>query len=522
VVGRRTDLGSLLEDRARTIGDAPFLLMSRGVRLTFAEFNRKVNRIAHGLRASGVQRGDPVAVMLPNSVEFLALSYALKKLGAIEVAVNTGFRGAGLAHTLNMTQADLLVADHAFGEPLGAVRDELVHLQKVVVRGERDRVADELRRVEPLAFEEIVANSETDPKREVADTDIATVLFTSGTTGRSKGCTLSHRYAIRQGELISERIGLRADDCLYCPFPLYHVDAAHLTVVPALLLGARAAIGSRFSASRFWEEVREFDATVFDFMGATLTILWKRQPLPEDADNPVRLAWGVPMPIWRDEFEHRFQLELVHAYGLTDGGIPCIEDRSADEPFGSCGKPAYPYDVRIFDDADDEVQPNTVGEIVIRPLEADVMMKGYWGMPEASIEAFRNLWFHTGDLGRIDPDGHLFFEGRKKDAIRRRGENISAYEIEEVLNAHPDVQEAVAVGVPSELTEEEVAAFIVPRASAQIDPEALRNFCRGRMARFMVPKRIELIDAIPKTPTGKPEKYKLVERGVAEVAGAGS
>jgi crotonobetaine/carnitine-CoA ligase len=512
------DLGGLLARRAAEIGERPFLLLADGIRLTFGEFNTLVNRVAHGLDDAGVGPGDRVAIMLENSIEFLASSYALKKLGAVEVAINTGFRGPGLAHVLGMTDAELLITQDTFAEPVAAVADELPRLRSVAVVGDVDAARVSLSGLAVDSYAGLLSERADEPGRSVADTELATVLFTSGTTGPSKGCMLSHRYGVRTGEMIARGIGLRAADCLYCPFPLYHVDAAFLTVTPALVLGARAAIGRRFSASRFWDEVREFDATVFDFMGATLAILHKSDPRPDDADNPVRLAWGVPMPSWRAEFERRFDLRLVHAYGLTDGGMPCWEDLEAGEPLGSCGRAQHPYDVRIFDDVDDELPPGEIGEIVIRPLEADVIMKGYWGMPDASLQAFRNMWLHTGDYGWMDADERLFFAGRKKDAIRRRGENISAWEIEEVLIAHPAIAEAVAIGVPSELSEEEVKAVVVLREGAGLTADEVRAFCAARMARFMVPEHVEFVSEIPKTPTGKPEKYKLVAAHRADVA----
>ncbi|HEY1854228.1 MAG TPA: AMP-binding protein [Solirubrobacterales bacterium] len=502
------DLASLLERRARETPDRPFLVMAEA-QLGFGEFNQRVNRVAHGLRRHGVGAGDRVAIMLRNSLEFLLSSYALKKLGAVEVAINTGFRGSGLVHVVNLTEAHLLVTEDEFAAALAAVRGELASLRTVAVVGDVEAAAAELPGLELVPFAAFESDRDEDPAREVKPTDLATVLFTSGTTGPSKGCMLSHRYALRTAEVISEAIGLRAEDCLYCPFPLYHVDAAFLTVAPAIHLGARAAIGRRYSASGFWDEVRAFGATVFDFMGATLAIQWKREPLAEDADNPVRLAWGVPMPRWREQFEERFDLKLVHAYGLTDGGMPCWEDPEAEEPFASCGRPRFPYDVRILDEDDNELGPGEVGEIAIRGLEPDVVMKGYWGMPEATLATFRNLWLHTGDYGRKDEEGYLFFEGRKTDAIRRRGENISAWEIEEVLNGHPAVAEAIAVGVPSELTEEDVKAVVVLRPGATLEADELREFCRERMARFMVPEYVEFVAEIPKTATGKPEKYKL-------------
>jgi crotonobetaine/carnitine-CoA ligase len=505
------DLGTLLEARADEVGDRPFLVMADDVRLTFAEFNERVNNLAHGLAGAGVAPGDRVAIMLGNSLEFLLASFALKKIGAVEVAINTGFRGPGLVHVVNLTEARLLITEDEFVVALAAVLQELPHLRTVVlVDAPPANRRGLLPGLDVGAFADLLSERGDNPRRSVRPSDLATVLFTSGTTGPSKGCMLSHRYGVVTGQIISQSIGLRADDCLYCPFPLYHVDAAFLTVAPAVVLGARAAIGRRFSASGFWDEAREFDATVFDFMGATLTILWKREELADDADNPVRLAWGVPMPSWRKGFEQRFDLKLVHAYGLTDGGMPCWEDPGADEPVGSCGKAQHPYDVRIFDDDDNDVAAGQVGEIVIRPLEPDVVMQGYWGMPDATIATFRNLWLHTGDYGRMDADGYLFFEGRKKDAIRRRGENISAWEIEEVLHQHPSIAEAVAIGVPSELTEEDVKVVIVLRPGEQLSAAEVREFSRSRMARFMVPEHVEFVDQIPKTPTGKPEKYKLI------------
>jgi carnitine-CoA ligase len=514
-----SDLGTLLELRADDAGDRPFLVMDGGIRLTFAEFNERVNNLAHGLVAAGVAQGDRVAIMLGNSLEFLLASYALKKLGAVEVAINTGFRGSGLVHVVNLTEARLIITEDQFVEPLSAVLPELAHLRTVVlVDAEPAARRDQLGGLDAVRFGDLMTDRCDNPRRSVRGSDLGTVLFTSGTTGPSKGCMLPHRYGVSTGEVIADSLRLRADDCLYCPFPLYHVDAAFLTIAPALVLGSRAAIGRRFSASRFWDEVREFDATVFDFMGATLTILWKRDPQPDDADNPARLAWGVPMPSWRRGFEERFGLRVVHAYGLTDGGMPCWEDPDGDEPHGSCGKPRHPFEVEIVDEYDNVLPPGAVGEIVLRPLEPDVVMKGYWGMPEATLRAFRNLWLHTGDYGRLDQERHLFFEGRKKDAIRRRGENISAWEIEEVLHDHPAVAEAVAIGVPSELTEEEVKACIVLRQGAALTADDLRAFCDGRMAGYMVPEHIEFLDEIPKTPTGKPEKYKLIEAHVAALS----
>ncbi len=338
-------------------------------------------------------------------------------------------------------------------------------------------------------------------------------MFTSGTTGPSKGCLLSNRFAVRQAQLLIENFRLSERDVLYCPFPLFHLDAAILTVMPALVLGATAAIGARFSASRFWDEVRTFGATVFDFMGATLTILHKQPAEPDDADNSVRLAWGVPVPGYAAEFEQRFGLRLVELYGSTDVGVPIYEPLDEPRRPGSCGRAVPQYDVRIFNEDDVELPAGEVGEIVVRPLEPHLITDGYLNMPDETAVAARNLWWHTGDLASQDPDGHIYFVGRKNDSIRRRGENISAFEVEEVLKAHVDVLDAAAFPVPSELTEDDVMVALVPRPGHTIRIDELLEYCGQHMAPYMVPRYVDVLDDLPRTPTAKVAKQLLIERG---------
>ena len=315
-----------------------------------------------------------------------------------------------------------------------------------------------------------------------------------------------------------ENLGLREDDVLYCPFPLFHIDATVLTVMPAMVLGTTAAIGERFSVSGFWDEVRAFGATVFDFMGATLTMLHKRHPEPDDADNPVRLAWGVPLPEFAAELEARFELQLIEAYGSTDAGVPIYHPIDQPRRPGSCGRAIPSFDVRLFDESDQEVPTGQVGQIVVRPLEPSLMADGYYGMPEATLASRRNLWFHTGDLARLDADGYFYFVGRLSDSIRRRGENISAFEVEEVLKLHPQVLDAAVYAVPSELTEDEVMAAVVPRPGEAVDPAELLRFCAHSMAPHMLPRYVDVVDDLPRTPTEKVEKHVLIARGITATA----
>lgn len=507
-------MGAILETQADKYRDAPFLTVIGQASYSFGDFNKAVNRAAHGLRdLFAIGPGDCVAIMMRNSIEFCVASYALKKLGAVEVAINTDFRGPGLAHAVNLTGAKIALADAASADALSAIADSLSQLASLVVTG--DDAPSIAARCAVRRWNDCLSADDQNPVRCDSHDGMAAVLFTSGTTGPSKGCMLSHKYATTLAEQFIEACRITGKDCLYCPFPLYHIDAAYLTVLPALIAGCRAVISPRFSASRFWDEVRSTGTTVFDFMGATLTILDKQPPGPDDADNPVRLAWGVPMPSdqARHALEERFGLHLVHNYGLTDGGCPCWESLDVPEPEGSCGIPRYPFDVQIVDEHDSPLEPGSIGEIVIRPLEPDVTMRGYWGMPEQTAEIYRNGMLHTGDLGRMDDEGHLFFVSRRKDVIRRRGQNISAWEVEQVVLQSEKVAECTALAAPSELSEDEVKIVVVLRDGVHLTLEELQGFCAGKMAGYMIPQILQIVDEIPKTPTGKAQRYKL-ENGV--------
>ncbi|SLN77707.1 ATP-dependent acyl-CoA ligase [Oceanibacterium hippocampi] len=511
---RITGVADLLETRAREFPDTLFFLMNDTAD-TFGAFNRRANRFAHGLAGFGIGPREIVGVMMPNAPEFMYAWFGILKLGAVEVPINTALRGQGLSFIINVCEMRVLILDESNLEQLAEVADQLEALETVILRGDVTRA----RAVLPfriVAYEDVHAGRDGDPERPPADPyEPAMIMFTSGTTGRSKGCVLCHRYLIHHAELVRTQFRITRDDTLYCPFPLFHADAAYLTILPAILTGCRAALSERFSASRYWSEIRKYGATVFDFMGATLTILWKQPPQPDDADNPVRLAWGVPMPEFADAFEKRFNLKLVEVYGLTDAGVGVYQPLDEPRRPGACGKPVDSYEYRIFDDLDRELPTGQSGEIVVRPREPGIIMNEYFRMPGETLAAMRNLWFHTGDVGFFDEDGYLHFVGRKKDSIRRRGENISAFEIEEAANLHPSVLESAAIGVPSELSEDDVMLFVVLKDGHELSPCDLISHCEKTMARYMVPRYLRFLDSLPKTPTEKVEKYKL-----ADLAGA--
>lgn len=493
-------IDGLLAERARTHADAVFLRFASGD-LTYADVDERTARLAGGLASAGVGRGDVVPVLMPNSPEFAITWLALCRLGAVACLVNTAFKGPALTHAIGVSGASVVVEHGSVTPNLDAV---IADLPVVRTRIDAARWAD-LAASPPVAAG-VSAHRASDP---------AMVLFTSGTTGVSKGCVLSHRYELRQAELMAEHLGFGPDDVFYCPYPMFHIDATVLTVGPALVLGATAAIGERFSVSGFWPEVRRFGATVFDFMGATLTMLHKAPRREDDIDNPVRLAWGVPVPDeFAADFEARFGLQLVELYGSTDAGLPMYHPVDVPRRPGSCGAVIDAYDTRLVDDDGFEVPVGETGELLVRPLEPSLTADGYLGMPEATLASRRDLWFHTGDLLRRDADGFHTFVGRRSDSIRRRGENISAFEVEEVVKLHPDVLDAAAFGVPSELTEDDVMVAVVARPGATVDPAALLAFCAERAARHMVPRYVDVVDDLPRTPTEKVRKDALRERGV--------
>jgi crotonobetaine/carnitine-CoA ligase len=497
-------LAAELKRAATETPDRPFIRMIGG-EWCYGQFNADTDRVAAGLHALGVRRGDNVSLMLPNCIEFAVLWFALAKLGAVTAPVNTSFRGQVLVNAINLVESKLMLVHTSLYDALAQVRADLQHIEQIVVVGGKPPKPclsyDALWNVEP--------DSSTLPQPDVGFADLCLLLYTSGTTGRSKAAMISHRFVLAQAHLTIVGLGLRADDVLYCPYPMFHLDAAVMTIAPALLLRGVAAIGEKFSVSRYWQEMRELKATVFDFMGATITMLWKQPASSADRDHCARLGWGVPLPSWAPEFEARFGCALVELYGLTEAGAMIFTPQNEPRRLGSCGKPIGPFDVSLLNEAGFEVPVGQPGELVIRPLEPSLIMQGYYGMPEETLFAFRNLWFHTGDVLKRDADGFLYFVGRRKDIVRRRGENISAAEVEMVIETHPDVLECAVIGVPSEMTEEEVMACVVLRRGATLDAPELADFCTARMARFMVPRYVRFVDHLPKTPTDKVEKFRL-------------
>jgi crotonobetaine/carnitine-CoA ligase len=512
-LSRTGTLGTVLADRAAHRPEHPFI-RTRAASYTFRAFESESNRVAHGLSRLGVGRGSRVAVILPNRAEVVLVWFALAKLGAVYVPLNSAFKGPSLATMMNLVRNEVLITDAFRLAEIREVAESLTAVTTVVVLDSSGPVdAPAACRLEPWA--DLPADQDDPPGIAVSPSEPAMFLWTSGTTGRSKACMLSHRYVLRHAALMIRALRFTEREVTYSAFPLFYIDATVYAIGSSLLLGATAAIGERFSTAGFWDDLRHFGATNFDFVAATLAFLMEQPPSADDRRHAARLAWGIPLPPNAAQFEARFGVRLVDGYGLTEAGVPIWRPLDEPVPAGSCGRVATDmFDVRIVDESDRFVPPGTVGEIVIRPLEPSLVFDGYFGMPEATVETFRNLWLHTGDLGHFDPQGFFHFDGRKKDVIRRRGQNISAFEIEEAVNAHPAVFESAAFGVPSAVMEEDVKICVLLNQGARVTPAELSRHCAERLPGFMVPRYIEMVDRLPRTVTDKVDKTPLRSAGI--------
>ena len=507
-----TNLPGLLRQRAAATPDK-IVLRCDDEALTYSALLEAGGRVAAGLAGLGIARGDTVCLLLDTSADHVAAWLGINWLGAVEAPINTGFRGPALLRALTLTGAPVLILDSCY---LAHVRDLLPQapaLRHLVIRGAFDATLA-IEGIGISGFDAFAVPAPPPPIAVNAPSDTAQLLFTSGSTGPSKACRIPHRYVLGQPEIFCRELGLGADDTLFAPFPLFHVDGAIFTVAAAVHAGATAALQPRFSASRFWDDCRRHQATVFDYMGATLTMLFRKPAAPGERDHRLRLGWGVPLPPFAAEFERRFGLELVEVYGLSDAGIVLVNRPGEPRREGSCGRAVAPFDVRIHDDDGRELPDGEAGEIVIRSDDRFLITTGYEGDPEATEAAFRGDWFRTGDLARRDADGYFYFVGRLKDIIRRRGENISAFDVEQCLLAHPDIADAAAYGVPSELTEEDLMVAVVARGGATLDARALREWVAAHLAPHMIPRYVRIADALPRTPTEKVAKHILAGEGV--------
>jgi crotonobetaine/carnitine-CoA ligase len=505
-------LPNVLAAAAAAQPEKPFILF-RDETYSYAETELQANQLAHGMQRWGVSRGSRVAAILDNSPQYIISLFAIAKLGALNVPINTAARGQLLAYFLTDCECTHVIVQEDYVDTLLEAWGGTFKVPTAVMRMS-DVPANPLTRDLP-SWSDLLADGS--PYREkslgitVRASDPWLILYTSGTTGPSKGSVCPHAQSLTIGRTQSQRMDIDPSDRMYTFLPLFHGNALNYSTITALWGRACIALETRFSASRFWSDVHRYKATQFNAMMIVTSVLEKLPVTPEEKNNPVRIAVMVPPPANRRELEKRWGLSIISQFAMSEAHPITVLDagEAYDKPRTS-GRVAANMELRIVDENDVEVPPGTPGEITIRTREPWTMLLEYYGKPEATLAAFRNLWFHTGDRAYLDEDGYLFFVDRVKDAIRRRGENISAYEIEVILKGHPDIVEAAAIPVPSEMGEDEVAIFVVRRGNSLAEKDIV-EFAVDRMAYYMVPRFVQFIDELPKTPSQKVQKFALRE-----------
>jgi carnitine-CoA ligase len=511
-------LPSILRRRAREHPDRDYLRVGDGPWRSYGEIDARADRVANALIARGLQPGEAVSTLMPNCEENIAAWFGIQRAGAVQCPINLAYRGDFLSWVINLPRSRFLILDHAYLGRLEHIAGELPHLEHVIVLGHGERDGpDPAVRWEP--FDALLEAPDGDPGVPVTWTDDARIMFTSGTTGRSKGAIKQHASDYFSGRTYIEVCGVTADDTLFSCLPLFHSNAQVLAAYPALIAGARIAFVERYSASRFWAQVVDAEATILNTVSAINYFIWNTPP--GDLDRAHRVSRIMAMPAPKDlyeRFEERFGIRFIEGYGLTETGMVTYHPPGRPGRPGSCGVATPGFEVSVVDPTSDMPVPvGSPGEIVVDMKLPNIVMRSYAGMPEKTAEDFRNLKLHTGDLGRLDEDGYLYFLDRVKDYIRRRGENVSSMEVERIVASHPEVLEAAAIGVQASegaSAEDEILVCLVPRDGCDPDLSALLSWLDERMPYFAVPRFLRVLDHLPKTPTERVRKVELREAGL--------
>ncbi|MCX7354791.1 MAG: AMP-binding protein [Alphaproteobacteria bacterium] len=513
-------LKEVLKRRADKLGDKPWVVTAERA-YSYREMDQRSNALARGFLKAGIKHGDTVLIMLPDTIDYILTWCALAKIGAIEVPVNNHAKGTVFAHVVNDSLARAMIVDRQYLDRIEFVLGDLKDLKRVVLyskdaTGKEPGLPTSLSgRLEAMRFETLFDADESALK-EPGPTyrDVMGVMYTSGTTGPSKGSMNCHAHAYEYAVVAVELLEMKPDDIYYAPLPMFHIAGQWAVVYACMIAECTAVLTGTFSLTEFWNDVRKYKATVSFLLGAMANFLYRQAPLPNDADNTMDRIIVVPLLPEVEDFKTRFGVRVSTTYGGTEQNCPMRSTFNLANN-RTCGRPLLDrYEVRLVDENDEEVPPNVPGEICVRTKNPWDMTLGYWNHPDWTVKAWRNFWYHTGDMLMHDEEGNYYFVDRTKDAIRRRGENISSMEVEQEIVKHPSVLECAVIPAESEHTEQEVMAVVVPRPGMTVDPVDLIRFLEPRMAYFMIPRYVDTIDALPKTPTGKIQKFPLRERGL--------
>lgn len=539
-------MNSVLENRADALGSDTFIDYGpEGRSVSFAEMNTTANSIGNGLVDLGVEREQKVSVMLRHPLETLFAMFGIHKAGAVYSPINFEYKGEALAYQLNDTRPEVLFIEDRYVDRLNEIGDRLDHRPDIIVY-ETDADPPQLEAgFDGYSMAEF-RNLDTDsPGIETSWGDEASIVYTSGTTGKPKGVVLPHRWIFANYTLFFGQT-LNEDDVVHTSLPLYHVGGVYADITAALVSGSSVALWDRFSPDEFWDRIERYGATKTILLSVMMPWLLKQPEAPDDAENPLKMVHMQPLPDNYDELAERFGFDIVTAgFGQTESGnplagvihanpggtpeeymkgkhpedilevanqfdIPIVDELKEDRFMGQ----EVPFmEAAILDENDERLPPGETGELSFRPKQAGILLKEYYNKPEKTLDALSNLWFHTGDAAYKDEDGNFYFVDRIGDVIRRRGENISSIQIQDVLNAHGAVAQAAVFPVPAEEGgEDEIGAAVEPADEDSFSEDGLHAHLDGQLPEFMHPDHLLVVDEIPTTETNKMEKYKLREQ----------
>jgi crotonobetaine/carnitine-CoA ligase len=503
-------------DRAVAAHPDRVLLDFSGSLTTYRDLDRLSTRLAHSLAHLGIGAGQTVVTMLDNNLDAVVSWLAVNKLCAVSVPINTALKGEFLRHQIADADAPLVICEAGYVDRIAAISAQLPAVKRVLQRG--STAAAQCGSLPLASLDEHRGSDDTPIERKPNPWDLACLIYTSGTTGPSKGCMISYNFMCNLARLQLRAGPATASDVTITPLPLFHMNALSVGIISNILVGARVAILPRFSVSNFWPEVERSGATIASILGGMGGLLANA---PDSAEakrcfGQIHTVRGNPFTeenkkIWRE----RFGAKLVggNGYGLTEACVITSLPGGEYAAPGSSGKRIPDFDVRIVDELDRELPAGTAGEIVVRPLRPDIMFQGYWRRPEDTLKLMRNMWFHSGDIGRFDEQGFFYFVDRKKDYLRRRGENISSFEMEAAFAVHPDLAEVAVHAVPSDKGEDDVKVTAVLRPGATLTPEALFHWATDAVPYYALPRYIEFRESLPKNPQGRVLKYQLRDEG---------
>ena len=509
-IGRQMNIRDLLELKVRQHREEPFVIFidknDNEEVVTYGQFDEYVNRLGYWLIGQGIEKGDFVLVHLPNSTGFLVALHACTKIGAVMIPSIVFDVADDMEYKINFSKAKIIITDGEYYPMFKSILPKCPTVKKVLIYRSEEKIP------ETYSWEEALSGPSAElPEIAIDPLDMAQMMFTSGTTARPKGVMLTHANFLYIGEIIARSFAVTPEDRYLLVLPLFHVNAQCISYFACLTAGASIVVCEQFSARRFSPIVRQYNCTICSLVAATLRMILAAPEHPLDSENNL---WRCPYAIaitdgeW-DTFEKRFGTTLLDLYGLTETLAPCtIMPIWGEHRRGSVGWPNFGLEIRTVDESRKDLPADVVGEIAVKGQPGYSLFKGYYNNPEATAGALdEEGWFYTGDYGRVDKDGYVYFIDRKKDVIQRAGENIAAAEVERVLSEYPGIEEAVVVGVPDKIRDEAVMAIIRPKEGKELSEDEIKDFCRSKMAKFKVPEHIKITrDDFPKTSIGKIRK----------------